>query len=107
MAQAISSRSVNPVDAAVDPFANGGNRVFIFLWPPAEFPASSADGPGSQTDRRYLKIAVSQLSFFHNDSPFDLPFFRSWRPCPAFANVCQNTSSSRTFTPAGLLFSNV
>src|SRR6266853_52986 len=94
MAEAISRRGINPVDAAVKPFMDGGNGVLIFLRPPAKLPTASADGPGSQTDRRYLKIAVSQLSFFHNDSPFDLPFFLKLAYLPSARNVMLNISCS-------------
>src|SRR5258708_30285116 len=68
MAEAISSRGVNPVDAPIKAFVNGRNGVLVFLRPPTKLPASSANRPGSQPDGRNLKIAVSKFSFFHNDS---------------------------------------
>src|SRR4029077_7118770 len=67
MAEAVSRRGVDPVDALIKSFVDGGNGVLVFLRAPANPPAASADRPSAQSNRSNFKIAVSKLSFFHND----------------------------------------
>jgi len=50
MAEAVSCCGVDPVDAALKPLVDRGNRVVVLLRAPAELPTSSTDGPGSQPD---------------------------------------------------------
>src|SRR5947209_6825578 len=64
MAEPIQCCGINPVKAIVQGRVNGGNGIVFVLAAHAAVPPSAADGPGADSDRRNLKIAVPQLTSF-------------------------------------------
>src|ERR1051325_1841349 len=44
---------------------DGGERIFVVLWTPGQFPARAATGPSAKTNRRYLQIGVPKFPCFH------------------------------------------
>src|SRR5678816_836362 len=65
MAEAIDWRGVNPVDAEIEPFANGANRCVVVLRSPTEFPTAAAHRPSAEADTGEVQVGVSKSFGLH------------------------------------------
>ena len=68
--QSVERGGVNPVEAVIQSGMDGGNRVAIILRPHAAVPATSAHGPGANSDGSNAEVAVSKLTCFHKNASF-------------------------------------
>ena len=65
LATAIDGCGVDPIDAQVDCGDDRIDRFAGILIAPAEFPITSADGPGTETDSAEFKVGLAELSIMH------------------------------------------
>jgi hypothetical protein len=63
MAQAIDRGGVDPVDAAADGMADGGDRIAVVLAAPADRPVA-ADRPGAEADPGDVHVGPAKLLAF-------------------------------------------
>src|ERR1700722_11354843 len=65
MPETIQCSGIDPIDALVESGMNRRHGVAVILWTHASVPSPTADGPGADSDRRNVKIAIAELSGFH------------------------------------------
>ena len=60
MPEPVDGGGVDPVDAALDRMADGGDRLLVVLAAPADRPVAAADGPGAEPDRRDVHVGAAE-----------------------------------------------
>src|ERR1022692_3605204 len=60
VAQAIDRGGVDPVDAGIECFVDGGDGVAVVLTAPRELPTRAAGGPGPEADRGDEQVRISE-----------------------------------------------
>src|SRR6266852_4021014 len=65
MAHAVNGGRVDPVNAKFEHAMNRGNRRFVVLFAPTEFPAGSADSPGAKADWGDGQVGATEWLRFH------------------------------------------
>ena len=65
LAEPVDDGSVDPVDAGVDGFADGGDAIGIVLRPPCERPPAADDRLRPEPDRGDVQVRVAETAGMH------------------------------------------
>src|ERR1700724_3059443 len=57
----VNGCGVDPVNAQLERAMNRGDRLFVVLLAPTEFPTRAADRPGSEPYRRNRQVGITEL----------------------------------------------